>query len=595
MNRKLLWVIIVCLMVVGGMVKAAAPVVTNVVAVQQVVTNNIGTTNEVVVTNKLVDIHYDLFDDDGDLLKVRIEISDNGGTLYSVPAFSFTGDIGDNIVTGLQKHVVWDAGVDWDGEYSDKMRVKVFAVDAKGFPEMKWGVEIPASGLLMGQDGGAEESGASRHVNIPWSYWLSKYEVSNKQYLDFINSALVAGYVYREGVELVKARRSKFSGVPEDATLIEIGDMHPIRWNVNNFELSSYTNLSLGYVNMSNFPVEVSWYGAMAFARYYGYDLPTEAEWEKAARGLLYDDEDQHRLYPWGNTILKGNANFADSDDPFGGTTPVGFYDGNQTPSGPDMISDYGLYDIAGNVAEWCRTKFISTVETYQQEESLDSDDNDISVTANRVYRGGSYASAPEDLACYMRAGGGSEIMGSTGFRVARRSIKNDDPTDPGGGVDPNAEIGENFDGTEWVEDTDGNWTVAIVAGATTNVWQGNSDYTYIYRDATNSRSLPGYIQLSQPSYAVAGYLEFPSTTNLTTSIEVWARRMSSDNDGTLKMQVWNGVAWYDSGNETVAYDEYTKVHFDVAAEYTNSVEQVRLSGTYGIYVDDVSVFSVPR
>ena len=593
MNRKILWIIMVGLLASGTMLKAAVPVVTNVVAQQQVVTNFVedppGVTNAIVTTNKLVDIYYDLFDDDtNDIIKVRIEISDNGGTLYSVPAFSFTGDIGDGVVTGVQKHVVWDAGVDWDGEYSDKMRVKVIAVDANGFPGLEWAVEIPASGFLLGQDGGPEESGPSRHVNVPWSYWLSKYEIRNDQYLDFINSALVAGYVYREGVDSVKAHGSKFSGVPEGSLLINIGDDKAIRWNVNNFEIPFYPTNTVPSV--TNFPVEVSWYGAMAFARYYGYDLPTEAEWEKAARGLLHDDEDQHQVYPWGDEIGKGDANFADSDDPYGGTTPVGYYDGNQTPSGDDMISAYGMYDIAGNVSEWCRTKFISSVEDYQQEESLDSDDNDISVTANRVYRGGWYGSGPEGLACYKRKQANSSSIGA-GFRVARRTIENDDPTDPGGGIDPDAEIGENFDGVEWAENTNGNWTVYAASGE----WVGNSEYTYIHLDATNSRSLPGYIQLSQPPYAVAGHLEFPATTNLTTGIDVWARRMNSTEDGLLKMQVWNGIAWYESGSQSLTFDEYTKVHFDVISEYTNTVEQVRLSGTHGVYIDDANVFSIPR
>ena len=127
---------------------------------------------------KLVDIYYDAADADNDLLKVRIEISDNDGAKYSVPAFSLTGDIGEGIAPGTGKHIVWDAGTDWDGEYSDQMRVKVFAIDAQGFPGMEWGNEGPPGGFLMGQDGGAEGSGPSRHVNIPWSYWLGKYEVT---------------------------------------------------------------------------------------------------------------------------------------------------------------------------------------------------------------------------------------------------------------------------------------------------------------------------------------------------------------------------------------------------------------------------------
>ena len=123
---------------------------------------------------KLVDIYYDAADADGDLLKIRVEISDNDGVKYSVPAFSLTGDIGEGVAVGTNKHIVWDAGKDWDGEYSDQMRVKIYAIDAQGFPGLEWGNEVPPGGFLMGQDGGAEGSGPSRHVNVPWSYWVSK-------------------------------------------------------------------------------------------------------------------------------------------------------------------------------------------------------------------------------------------------------------------------------------------------------------------------------------------------------------------------------------------------------------------------------------
>ena len=222
---------------------------------------------------KFVDIRYDVQDADGDSLKVRIEISDDGGTTYQVPAFTFEGDIGDGITPGTGKLVTWDAGKDWDGEYSDEMRVKVIASDAKGLPGLEWGNEVPPGGFLLGQYGGAEGSGPSRHVNIPWSYWLSKYEIRVDQYAEYLNIALVTGHIRRDGTTTVYAIMDKYpSIILQNALMLKIGDDKDIRWNVNKFE---------PVPGMEDKPVGVTWFGAIAFAQHYGYDLPTYAEWEK--------------------------------------------------------------------------------------------------------------------------------------------------------------------------------------------------------------------------------------------------------------------------------------------------------------------------
>jgi iron(II)-dependent oxidoreductase len=130
---------------------------------------------------------------------------------------------------------------------------------------------------------------------------------------------------------------------------------------------------------------EVTWYGAVAYCRWRGARLPTEAEWEAAARGR------EGRLYPWGNVPpTSERAVFA---RPRGAHESVGRRPAGATPE--------GVHDLAGNLAEWTSTLYRSY--PYRSDDGRENADAD----GERVTRGGDYVfdTSPDRLMTFFRAG----------------------------------------------------------------------------------------------------------------------------------------------------------------------------------------------
>ena len=247
-------------------------------------------------------------------------------------------------------------------------------------------VLIPAGEFQMGSNSGDFDEKPIHSVYVD-AFYMDKYEVTNAQYAAFLNA--------------------KGKHTESGKTWLDIGgDRARIEYVAGVYRAKGeYENHPVTYV---------TWYGAVAYSKWKGKRLPTEAEWEKAARGNL-----SGLTYPWGNSIDSSRANYNRN---IGDTTAVGEYTAN----------GYGLYDMAGNVEEWCLDEYDSGFYAVSSSQNPLSGANSIKwildnytdVYSRRVLRGGSWGGT----ARYVRVANRSSPPPSypndfSGFRCARDTV----------------------------------------------------------------------------------------------------------------------------------------------------------------------------
>jgi formylglycine-generating enzyme len=262
-------------------------------------------------------------------------------------------------------------------------------------------VPIPGGIFQMGDSLDGYSNALPVHTVTLSSFYIDQYDITNQQYCSFLNSAdvnVVSGVVYASTDSNNSFPYCNTSTPDTDSKIAYSGGVFSI--------------LTKGSRSMVNDPiVDVSWYGAAAYCNWRsqqegkeqcynlstwtcdftknGYHLPTEAQWEYAAHGGLSGNR-----FPWGNMISHSQANYYSSDNysydhglPWG-DDPNWSADGIEpytSPVGSFAANGYGLYDMAGNVFQWCNDWYGSY--------SSDSQTNPTGPTSGSypVIRGGSW------------------------------------------------------------------------------------------------------------------------------------------------------------------------------------------------------------
>jgi formylglycine-generating enzyme required for sulfatase activity len=308
----------------------------------------------------LYDITYDIETVDDLPVRVSLFLSTDGGTSYPNLCRTVTGDVGAGVLPGSGKHIVWDAGAGFPGFSSPTCRLRVTADDAANLNDFAY---VAPGTFIMGSpvtEPGREpeELDETQHqVTLTHGIYVQTTEVTNQQYMESAQWAYDHGYATATSASL----RDNLDGSTRTLKYLGSG-AYEITFSAGVFSCINPTN-----------PVKyVTWYGSVAYCdwlslqqglpRAYshatwkcngdspytatGYRLPTEAEWEYACRA--------------GSTTALANGAITYTScipiDP--NLDLMGWYCGNAGgvfhPVAQKLPNAWGLYDMHGNLWEWC-------------------------------------------------------------------------------------------------------------------------------------------------------------------------------------------------------------------------------------------------
>ncbi len=278
---------------------------------------------------------------------------------------------------------------------------------------------VPGAAFLMGSsaetDFPEDGEGPVRRVVVS-SFSISAYAVTNRQFAEFIRAT---GYVtdaerlnwsFVFDAFVADARRQRIPRVPAET---------PWWLPVSHAYWAQPEGPGSTVLGRVDHPVvHVSWNDAKAYCAWSGTHLPTEAEWEYAARGGV-----EQKIFPWGDCLTPDGEHCCNvwqgrfpthntAEDGYVGTAPVNAY----APNG------YGLYNVAGNVWEWCEDYFSPTYHR----DTAELDPVNAVPSGSRSLRGGSYLCHESYCNRYRVAARNSNApdasTGNIGFRVVVRT-----------------------------------------------------------------------------------------------------------------------------------------------------------------------------